>query len=413
MEAPLSVVVASRGRPAALLLCLEALRQSDHPEVEIIVVACPAGAAALRQAGQDASLKLTVFDAANLSAARNMGILRAAAPVVAFIDDDALAEPTWASRLTAPFADSSVAAAGGFVRGRNGIAFQWRAMTVDATGADHPLEVPVDRTTVQTGDAERAVKTQGTCCAFRRDTLARAGGFDPALRFFLDEADVNLRLAAAGHRTAIVPDAQVVHGFAASDRRRSDRVPTDLFEIGASLAVFLRRHAEPERHAAAMDRFRAEQRRRMLRHMVDGRLSPGDVRPVLATLEAGFADGLARPLPPLAPLGPCDDPFRPLPGTGRRDGRMIVSLPGNRAAAEAEARAARKAGAVVTVLHLSPGRARHRLWMRPDGIWEQRGGTWGRSDPADPPVRPWRPADRAARERARLAATRPVAPLEP
>ncbi|MES2906736.1 MAG: RNA polymerase factor sigma-54, partial [Pseudomonadota bacterium] len=46
------------------------------------------------------------------------------------------------------------------------------------------------------------------------------GGFDPAFRFYLDETDLNLRLAATGAMTAIVPVAQVHHGFAESDLQR-------------------------------------------------------------------------------------------------------------------------------------------------------------------------------------------------
>ncbi|MCB2152739.1 MAG: glycosyltransferase, partial [Rhodobacteraceae bacterium] len=59
--------------------------------------------------------------------ARNLGLAAAAGEIVAFIDDDAVPEPRWLARLTAPFADPGIAAAGGFVVGRNGISFQWRA----------------------------------------------------------------------------------------------------------------------------------------------------------------------------------------------------------------------------------------------------------------------------------------------
>src|SRR5690606_23264203 len=167
-------------------------------------------------------------------------------------DDDAVPEPTWASRLAAPFAHPRVGAAGGFVRGRNGISFQWRALAVDHLGQDHPLEVDPEGVSLHEGTATRAVKTQGTNCAFRRAGWLAAGGFDPAFRFYLDEADVNLRLAAAGHLTAVVPRAEVIHGFAASARRRADRVPADLTDIGASTAVFLRRHAPGADHGPAL-----------------------------------------------------------------------------------------------------------------------------------------------------------------
>jgi len=59
--------------------------------------------------------------------------------------------------------------------------------------------------------------------AVRRSVLADLGGFDPRFRFYLDETDLNLRLAARGLYTALVPLAQVHHGFHASARRRKDR----------------------------------------------------------------------------------------------------------------------------------------------------------------------------------------------
>ena len=120
-----SVVVVSRGRPDALDLCLTGLSQLDHPRIEVIAVTCPRGAAAVDARDDSARIKCIPFDAANISAARNAGIVAAAGDIVAFIDDDAVAEPSWLRHLTAPFDDPGIAATGGFVRGRNGIGFQW------------------------------------------------------------------------------------------------------------------------------------------------------------------------------------------------------------------------------------------------------------------------------------------------
>jgi len=62
-------------------------------------------------------------------------------------------------------------------------------------------------------------------------------------------------------------------------------VPTDLFEIGASLAVYLRKHASGNFETLACARH--EQRQQALRHMVNGLIEPRDVRRLLASFEKG------------------------------------------------------------------------------------------------------------------------------
>ena len=402
----MSVVVVSNDRPEHLRLCLTALAQQDHPMMEIVVVACAAGAAAIRDDWDD-RVKLVVFDTPNISAARNLGLAQAAGAVVAFVDDDALAEPTWARRLSAPFADPSVAQAGGFVRGRNGISFQWRALELDAQGRDHPLDVPQGCTTLHPGSAQRTPKTQGTCCAFRRTALLSVGGFDPGFAFYLDEGDVNLRLSRAGHMTAIVPDAQVIHGFAPSARRRADRVPRDLHAIGASTARFVRRHS-PEALGTALAVLRSDQRARLGRHRGARRLPAAEARRLMETLESGIDAGCSAALTDLHPLPDAPPPFRALQGTGPRRGRMILSLPGRRAAPEAEAQAARARGEVVTLLRLDAGFRAHWHSLRPDGIWQQRGGMWGRSLRDTARVQWMLPATRMRVESAWIGRCRPV-----
>ena len=173
----LSIVVVSRGRPDGLMRCLAGLAQQRHAPFEVIVVADPAGVARARQWPQAAHVKIVPFDEANISAARNAGIMQAAGEAVAFIDDDAVPEPTWAARMAAAFADDGVSAAGGFVLGRNGISWQWRAQSVDGAGRTAPLEIGEDPL-VLTPTGGRAIKTEGTNMAFRRSVLAALGGAD-------------------------------------------------------------------------------------------------------------------------------------------------------------------------------------------------------------------------------------------
>ena len=401
--APTSLIIVSRHRPAALMRALVAVGQMDHPQFEVIVVADPEAAATLRKNG--CPYKLARFDEPNISAARNIGLGLAAGEVVAFLDDDAVPEPTWLSRLCAPFADPQVTAAGGFVLGRSGLAWQWRAAYIDGDGFDTPFDAS-PTVSLHQGTANRAVKTQGTNCAFRRGPLLAIGGFDPGFTFYLDEADVNLRLAAQGGLTAVVPDAVVHHGFAASARRRADRVPTDLSQIGTSLALFLARHGQsPD----ALARHIAEQRKRLLRHMVTGALEPRDVSRLLAGLHAGIA-AAPKPRAHLPRIPATTLPFLPLAGTGPRAGHILTGTALALSALRDQARVLTAAGEIATILTFARGLRPHRHSFNPEGWWEQSGGRFGRSFRDGTRIN-WSPTpDRLAAETARMSRYRPISP---
>ncbi len=402
-DQPVSVIIVSRHRAEALMRCIVALTQQDQPCFEVIVVADPKAIAQVQTMGL--TLKLITFDEANISAARNAGLAVAAAPVVAFIDDDAVGEPTWLTRLTAPFADPQVIAATGFVRGRNGISFQWRASEVDCMAQDHPFDVST--TLLRAGTVQRAVKTQGTNCAFRAEALRAAGGFDPAYRFYLDEADLNLRMATLGV-TAVVPLAEVHHGYAASDRRRADRVPLDLFDIAASTAVFLRRHAAVADMAEALQNMMAREAARAKHHRVAGRIGTAEEAALMQSLALGWSDGALRALSPLLPLAHPKADLLPLPGTGPRRGRVIAGRIWQHGRLAVDAAAAVAAGEVVTLICLGPTMRAHRVEFQPQGYWLQTGGLLGRTHRTAPRLRLIGFHKRIAEETARISDQRPI-----
>lgn len=368
-----SVVVVSRHRPDALRLCLTGLLKVNADPFEVIVVGDPTAIAVAQDVHGD--IKAVLFDEPNISRARNLGIDRAGGAVVAFVDDDAVPEPQWLAHLTAQFRNHDVAAAGGFVIGRNGISFQWKARLAFADGTATPFQV--EDPTIFQGEAGRAIKTEGTNMAFRRDVLVGIGGFDPRFHYYLDETDVNMRLAAAGAKTAIVPLAQVHHGFAASRQRTQSRAPRSLYDVAASSAIFSRKHdpANIEQNGAEL---RRRQRLRLLRFMVAGALVPGDVARLMKTFDAGWADGLLRQdegvtfgeMPPL---------FAPVIRQQTIYGHVVVSgrsWQKGRVLAKARKRAAEKN---VSVYIFSPTALFHRVSFDKGGFWVQRGGLFGRS----------------------------------
>ncbi len=404
-DAPVSLIIVSRHRSVSLLRTIIAARLQDHVALELIVVADPAAAQAVR--GLNLPIKVVDFDRANISAARNAGLVVAAGDVVAFLDDDAVPEPTWITRLTAPFENPNVRVATGFVRGRNGISDQWRACDVDQFGWDHPLSVDRHSVTLLAGTPSRAVKAQGTNCAFRTADLLALGGFDEGFLFYLDDADISLRIATLGGLTAVVPMAVVQHGFAASAQRRADRVPVSLHQIGASIAYFLRRHAATADCAQQQQVQRQSQKKRLLRYLVLGGLEPRDIGPMIATFNQGWAEGACRDLRGMQPLPDAEVPFQPL-GTGPRPGLLIAGRIWQRRNLMRRAGVEAAMGKIVTVVCLSPTTWYHRHRFESGGFWMQQGGVYGKSVRDHALRLPKSFEARLAEEKDRIGMTRPL-----
>lgn len=365
---PLSIVIVSRGRPAHLARGLSALALQSHPMIEVIVVADPAGLDVRR----DLPLKRVAFDRPNISAARNAGIGAAASDIVAFIDDDAVAEPDWAAHMAAVFADPDVIAASGVTRGPDGIAWQVRAerITPDGprpfkiAGPDPVLVLPQDGTTLG---------TIGTNCAFRRAALLEVGGFDPAFAYHLDESDLNLRMAQRFPHmpSAVVPLAEIAHATAPGTVRDAARLPGDLSPIGRSATLFARRHGgDPEAETR-------RQRIRLLRLMVSGRLDPMRVNLLMRTLAQGAAAAAGLPLPLPEPLQATQPPaFLRLPTQPDRPRLALRGWQWQAQRLQAHAARASAAGALVSLSLMSPTILPQRRRFSDAGWWERTGGRW-------------------------------------
>ncbi|EEB85901.1 glycosyltransferase family 2 protein [Roseobacter sp. GAI101] len=404
-DLPVSVVIVSRGRPQSLTRTLTGISQLQYWNFEVVVVADPDGIAAAETLPFASDLKLVPFDQPNISAARNLGLTHAAGEVIAFIDDDAVPEPMWLCHLIAPATRADVAAMGGYVRGRNGISFQWTSASLDETGRPQALALDGQQAAVMTPPKGRAIKTEGTNMAFRRDVLIELGGFDPAFHYFLDETDLNMRLARVGHATALVPLAEVHHGYAENRMRTASRVPTDLFDIGASWAVFHRKHVPEADRERLWQGLRLEQRHRLLRLMQSGHLEPRDIRRLMKRLDLGHADGLTRSLASPDLPKHALKPFLPFPSVAR-ESIMILSRPARARQDRARAEAQVAAGRIVTLLILSPTAMFHQLGFDAQGFWVQKGGLFGKVNRNEPTIRILTRRKKRERETARVASQR-------
>lgn len=398
-----SVIVASWQRPFWLKRCLRALGQLDYPAFEIIVVA---DAAALTGIDGE-NLKKVPFDEANLSRARNAGIAVAGGDVCAFIDDDTVPEPMWLAHFEDAFRRTGADAAVGYVRGRNGISFQSRIQSVDCEAETHAEPHSGVEPRIPILLEGRALKLVGTNMAVRRDVLAAVGGFDEMYRYFLEDTDLSIRIAAAGYTSAIAPMAQVHHAFASSPRRTKLRTPVDLQDIGRSSALFLRRHFSGD-HQAILARIERRERTRLLRHMVRGTCEPSDVGRILAGLKAGWDAGQKETLGHIdRTMNLAENDFLPFPALPSGH-KILFSRLFSRHKRLREAEKIAEIGDRVSLFSFSLTPVRQHLRYTPKGVWLQTGGQFGKSDRDQKFLRWCRFAERSAEEVGRVANVRGI-----
>ena len=403
----ISVIIVSRSRPDELRKVLACLRFQDISGFETVVVTNTPEA--MRGAMHPNPLQLYDCDEANISVARNVGLQAAKGRYVAFCDDDALPDPSWLRVLLTPFENSDIGGCGGFTRGRNGISLQWGAVETDLCGVAHPLDIAPDSAPVIfPSAADSAPVMIGTNCAFRASALRQIGGFDPAFAYFLDDSDISLRLSQAGWHLAVVPQAQVHHGFAAGPYRAQNRVPKTLAPHGHSKACFCRKHAPETDLSPALKAFESLQANRLEKQMLAGLMEPPQLPHLLETLWAGYKSGL---LAPLAVERAHPAPKEEAPPTYQRSPKRHVLLAGHKSDTgwlQSCASTLSKGGIIATTLALSRSPAYMQVSFSEGGYWQQSGGQFGKSDRDDPLLRWAGLQEKARAEVVRLARSRPV-----
>ena len=403
-----SLVIVSRDRPAELCRLLVSLRYLNYPNFEVVVVSNSDPKQDFPAVYNIENIKFVRCDAANISMARNMGIAASGGSIIAFCDDDAVPESSWLDYLTEPFSDPGVAAAGGYVRARNGISFQWKGRSFDRFGAHQELELDEVTPTIFSPSSRVNIKTEGTNCAFRKQVLIDLGGFDENFVYYLDETDLNARISIAGLKTALVPRAEVHHGFAASLIRRQDRAPKNLFEIGASKAWYLKKHGIAEEIYLELAKFRTAQEKRLVGFMVQGFLAPDQISGLLAGLDAGMKAGLQRQHKVYEFKN--DQPGFQMINPAKKPGQNLAITSGyfNRRAAHETAKNKAASGLNITIFQFSLSSMFHKMEFVADGYWVQSGGLFGRSDRSDPLFQLTGFKSRMQKEISRLAGVRPL-----
>jgi glycosyltransferase involved in cell wall biosynthesis len=103
-----SVVICTRDRPQDLDRCLKSISRVDYPDREILVVDNGPSDERAADVARQWGARYIAEAAPGLSKARNRGARECTGEIIAYIDDDATAEPGWLLALVAEFADPRV-----------------------------------------------------------------------------------------------------------------------------------------------------------------------------------------------------------------------------------------------------------------------------------------------------------------
>ncbi|WP_367319370.1 glycosyltransferase family 2 protein [Streptomyces sp. HUAS ZL42] len=237
-----------------------------------------------------------------LSGGRNTGVAVAHGDVVAFLDDDAIAEPGWTQRLLAGYEDPRVAGVGGLVR--------------PLWSTRRPPWFPPEFDWV-VGCSHRGLPQQaapvrnliGANMSFRRTELLAVGGFLDALGRLgnrpaasCDDTDMCLRITARTPDAVLLyePAAQVLHRVPAT-RARWSYFCSRCYVEGMSKALVARRTGSGPALASERAYLRSTIPRALARNLRRiGR--PGALRTVgaltagVCVTVTGYVVGWIRPL---------------------------------------------------------------------------------------------------------------------
>lgn len=219
-----SVVICTYNRPEYLKRCIESLKSQTYSNFEMIVVNGPSTDETNRVLEKYPEIQvLKQQTLSGLSYARNMGIKASNGEIIAFIDDDAVADKNWIQFLIDGYTDESVGGAGGPVFDITGKWHQFKNGYISKAGI--PSFIQENDLNYNDPKGVFLNNLMGTNSSFKRDVLLRIGLFDESIKYFFDETDVCVRIIMHGYKIKHLDNAIVFHEMTEGHNRKS---PYDL-----------------------------------------------------------------------------------------------------------------------------------------------------------------------------------------
>lgn len=258
----LTVAVCTRARPGQLRRALRSIQAQDFPPAEVLVVDnAPDDDTTRRVVDEFPGVRYVAEPTPGLDFARNRALREATQDIVAFLDDDAIAEAGWTGAVVATFQESEQVGActgrvdalelateaqrlfeanGGFARGGERL-----RLPRDAARPLHGRRAPLIAWAVSVGS--------GCSLAVRRELALRLGGFDEALDLGQPlpgggDHDMLWRILQSGHDVIYEPAARAWH----EHRRELEPAVTQIVEHQRALVALLTKTARGARGRARL-----------------------------------------------------------------------------------------------------------------------------------------------------------------
>ena len=207
MDPVVSVIIASDRVEGSLSECLTSLEgQVEPPPFEVLIASAspPRGKENL-----SFPWRWIPVESRNPAVRRNLASRRATGTVLAFLDDDAEAEPDWLAAGTRAVENAEIA--GGPDRGPSGAPYLERVSDLLLATPWIGSGVPAHER-VPAGGPVRSPHDVALCNLFvRRDAFEALGGLDESLGYVGEDTDLVSRALARGQRVRLDPTVEVRH----------------------------------------------------------------------------------------------------------------------------------------------------------------------------------------------------------
>lgn len=211
-----TIVICTVDRLADLDACLKSLAPFKADGAEVMVVDNGHLGAEVAAVANRHGATLIHEPRRGVSRARNAGIRATTGDILAFLDDDSAADPSWLPALLEPLRDPEIFAVVGGIDSQS--VSDPVSRTFDALHrAQFPQSSSVYSGNDQSGEFPMRMALVGNAnMAIRREAFERFGYFDP--RFGRgtrvgsgEEPDLLLRILLGSGKIAVVPTARIIH----------------------------------------------------------------------------------------------------------------------------------------------------------------------------------------------------------